>query len=293
MVHQAEPGADYYVLVQVLKDSAHEQLGGDKELDHEGRVYVEVSVDGKDLGYYATLDCNDEPEKFGTFDASGLYNIEGALRFESPRLNGNDNLSVSATEKRKLMGNVTVHFSEAKWVRCNERKAFKSEKIQPSNDAFHTSGNGKKDLRTCQRSYTETEIILDNFEHEYERGEHLETVVLHYCTTRGLIDAGILPQAAPVDPRNPRGPQEGALTFDLTADDDDSEGERDNPINHMDVDSEEGDNDDMQLETNDNEDCWESDESESEMDDDEPEYVPDTDGEDEDVDFDEDDYEEL
>jgi hypothetical protein len=182
---EVEPNAEYYIHLST---------------DSQDVVVMRIKVDGKDLGYQLSLNkanCMVNPNYFcgvSSVDESG-GTIHQALKFAKTPV-------MQKTEDNKVppafwTGSVQVEFYEGVYhgVESNTR-AFRNSWTGAGNDVGYMIGKSNPDQKKgvmsaagSTRDYTQPSA---GKRARYATGGHLKTITLNYCSTVGLIFAGIL-----------------------------------------------------------------------------------------------------
>jgi hypothetical protein len=149
-------------------------------------------VDEQDLGYYFALahDKTYDPFVKGLWSRVNGVSTQKALKFAKPQQDG------ERGQSRFLLGNVQMQVFKGIPAGVVDGKDFftsfqmKSVKNLPE----------EKALRSTEGT-TSTEALRYPPTSFYHPGEHLFTITLNYCTTPGLIKAGILSKPSTADQR--------------------------------------------------------------------------------------------
>ena len=177
--YEVEPDADYLVKIQVV--------GSD--VDPSAKFRFDILVDGSSIGYYQTLSKTEGAHFLGVFERRNGVQTGKALRFKSP-----SDVSYSLTANTPFYGTVETMISEAiqaGYAKVGDIKPPKEAPVVSNCDNFTNkalrSGNGK----LMSSSFHGNEEM---YTYHYRSGFQLGRIKLNYCTTVGLIKAGILPK---------------------------------------------------------------------------------------------------
>jgi hypothetical protein len=171
--YEVEPDADYLIKVQVVGP----------DVDPSTNFRFDIKVDGICLDYHQILTKKDGNRYLGLLERRNGRSTKKAFRFKVPSI-----FSHSMTANTEpFHGTVEMDISLAIYTGCKEIGDIKPHK--------EASGipNRKKSLRTGEGKLL-TCFKPKKIQKKYERGCSLHRIKVNYCTTVGLIEAGILPK---------------------------------------------------------------------------------------------------
>lgn len=179
---EVEPGTEYKIQV---KSSRVETA----------RYYI--TLDGEDFGYYWTVkNGKEETEDDVQTEINGVVSRH-TLQFAKPAPRG-PNTEASWT------GKLQVNFYREKILRKPRTVEREESEWTGGNVSQGQSESKSKGVRTVRGKVISKFPMKQFWRRTEECGRHLRTVTLHYCSTIGLIEAGILPR-----------PPQSAMTWNL------------------------------------------------------------------------------
>jgi hypothetical protein len=182
---EVEPNAEYYIQVST---------------ESQDCVVIRIKVDGKDLGYQLTMNKQTsliDPHFFvgvSSVDENG-GTIHQALKFARTPV-------MQKTEDNKVppafwTGSVQVEFYEGVYHGTQSgTRAFRNSWTGAGNDVGYMIGKSNPDQKKGVMSATGSTVDYAQPKAgkraRYNQGGHLKTITMNYCSTVGLIFAGIL-----------------------------------------------------------------------------------------------------
>ena len=176
---EVEPESEYWIRVQT---------------DSEDVVRAEISVDGKSLGYCVPMDKRNSATDWGVwkFENGKEYNF--ALKFAKAKVREATN-NEDANDKPFWTGIVEVDFSEA--IYAGEYEQQDRSDMWTGGDVSYVLGISDPDKKKGVKSEKGSSFNVKKSQRrrsQYQTGGMLKKVTLRYCSTLGLIHAGILPK---------------------------------------------------------------------------------------------------
>ena len=211
---EVEPGQNWYIETEVC---------GEEEED----VNFRFKVDGKDLGYNATQHKSEGARTSGMWYCNGENEIERALEFTAPvraKSDGGDDApstngqAVPICPAMDMMGKVEINVYQAidmyvvllfllspfdhRELAHNFVQYFRGVQVHAEREVvlpssltsnFEDAKSKGKMLRSCEGTVCiESKSDSNESSHNYDCGELLESITIHYCTAVGLVKAGVL-----------------------------------------------------------------------------------------------------
>jgi hypothetical protein len=178
---EAEPDAEYFVRIFAIG------IGSP--------VQAKIFVDDKYLGYDLHLTTQHKTDNYGLWNFDGVSTTYKALLFAKAKV---FNSSDAAQEAPFWTGNVKVEFSEIFDTGTTHTMGPTQNKWKGGDVGVVVGQAGPKMKGVMTR---EGNIAVSQKDHGlrkiYIKGRILETITLKYCSTVGLMMAGVL---GPVDP---------------------------------------------------------------------------------------------
>jgi len=157
--------------------------------DFQGPATANICVDGRDLGFTCNFSKGGPSQDRGIWEFVNGKSVDHALKFVKTLARKGDTPSDGWT------GKVEVKFFEAISVGYRNLKEYKN--AWKGGDVSYVMGisdpDKKKGVKSGKGASFAAEQLSGRYE-RYERGASLGTITLHYCSTLGLIEAGILPK---------------------------------------------------------------------------------------------------
>ena len=182
---EVEPGLEYFVELEIV--------GGDPA----AWSVFELTIDGKKLKYHSFHLKSDGKIYKGLWSRQQSIVTKRAFSFQCP---STDLKGCAANADAELMkvwtGQVKVDISQGIPTKQKRKTTVSADSIEaaasinPGHAMSITSMH--KLVRSSQGSYTETTRLKSHGIVSYMRGKLLESETINYCTTLGLIHAGIL-----------------------------------------------------------------------------------------------------
>ena len=182
---EVEPEAEYFVRLSV---------------DAGPKVRGKISVDGKGLGYITNIGtpATTSSHNCGLYSFDGISSTVKALMFAKAKIFNSGNDDDTKEKKPFWTGNVTVEIFEL-FETGTTYTAPTHNNTWKGGDVGFVIGQAdpkKKGVMTAEGNLANS--VKDNgVRAHYTRGRLLETINLNYCSTVGLIFAGVL---GPVNP---------------------------------------------------------------------------------------------
>jgi hypothetical protein len=174
---EVEPDAEYFIRVAT---------------DSEEIVKVEISVDGKSLGYYFPFSKADSTSDKGLWRYENGKSYDIALKFAKAPVREATN---GSTPPVFWTGKVDVKVSEAIQSGYVEMPDFSS--TWNGGDVGYVMGISDPDKKKGVISDKGTQFEVTKSKRRrvtFKTGGLLATITLRYCSTLGLIHAGVLPK---------------------------------------------------------------------------------------------------
>lgn len=171
---EVEPDSEYYIRIHT---------------DSEDRVKVHFSVDGNDLGYNSTISKKDKPQDKGLWEYKDGKSYQHALKFAKTPVRE----ATNEAQAPFWTGKVEVTFYEAKFTGYKEQKDFSNK--WNGGDVSYVMGISDPDKKKGVKSDKGEKFEVHKSKRRrktYSKGGVLATVTLRYCSTLGLIHAGVL-----------------------------------------------------------------------------------------------------
>lgn len=172
---EVEPDAEYYIRVKS---------------DSEDQVKAYFSVDGNDLGYNCILSKNNKPQEKGLWEYKDGKSYQHALKFAKAPVRqaaGHETCAPFWT------GKVEVRFHEVTFSGYKEQKDVASK--WNGGSVSYVMGISDPDKKKGVKSDKGEQFEVKKSKRRrkaYKTGGLLQTVTLRYCSTLGLIHAGVL-----------------------------------------------------------------------------------------------------
>lgn len=173
---EVEPEAEYKIRIKT---------------DSEDPVRADFSVDGSSLGYNATISKKDPPQDKGLWEYKDGKSYHRALKFAKAQVRqptGNE-----ANAPNFWTGKVEVTFSEAFFKGYKEQGDHSS--TWNGGDVSFVMGISDPDKKKGVKSDKGERFEVHKSKRRrktYTKGGVLQTITLRYCSTLGLIHAGVL-----------------------------------------------------------------------------------------------------
>jgi hypothetical protein len=176
---EVEPDSEYWIRIKT---------------DSEDAVYVQSSVDGNSLGYYSVMNKSSPVIDRGLSKREAGKSYSYALKFAKASVrDGSTNGGMPA---QFWTGKIEVSFSEAHFTGYTSQRDYSQS--WKGGDVSYVMGisdpDKKKGVKSDQGSTFEVKKCSGGQIANYARGGLLQTITLRYCSTLGLIHAGILPK---------------------------------------------------------------------------------------------------
>lgn len=171
---EVEPNAEYFIRVKS---------------DSEDRVRMDFAVDGKSLGYHGTLSKNTPPQDKGIWEYKDGKSYQHALKFAKAEVRQDTGDSTAPF----WTGKVQVTVSEAIDNGYKEQKDHSSK--WDGGDVSYVMGISDPDKKKGVKSDKGESFSVHKSKRRrkaYAKGGLLSTITLRYCSTLGLIHAGVL-----------------------------------------------------------------------------------------------------
>lgn len=177
---EVEPESEYWIRIQT---------------DSEDMVRVETSVDGNPLGYYTTMKKGDEVKERGLSKRENGKSFNYALKFAKAKVRAAT--SGGGAPAQFWTGKIEVEFCEANFGGYSQVQDYSS--TWTGGDVSYVMGisdpDKKKGVKSDQGSTFQVQKVSRGGQiANYHKGGLLKNVTLRYCSTLGLIHAGILPK---------------------------------------------------------------------------------------------------
>lgn len=193
---EVEPGVEYYVAIRRVRNATNAIHGCALS-----NLCCEFVVDGESLGYITKFRGNQLDAAFTYNGLAHLLNgvtSNQSLLLLKPKLGCNETAFQGQTVGRgQILGIVEICVFQAIARGFQVREDFRSG-LEAKEVVF--SGRTKeKTLRSVPGYHTQLSSDLQGNTpvERFERGNFQYVITLHYCTTPGLITAGILPPFPP------------------------------------------------------------------------------------------------
>jgi hypothetical protein len=186
---EVEPDLEYYVEIEIV--------GGDPAT----WSVFELTIDGKKLKYHSFHLKSDGKIFKGLWSREKHIVTKRAFAFHRPTVVNTCNSGAF----KDWAGKVKVDVSQGIPTRKKRHTTVSADSIEPASSInprqAMNMGSNRKFLRSGEGKHTETTRLRSNGVLSYKRGRLLESETIYYCTTPGLIHAGILikPHAISVD----------------------------------------------------------------------------------------------
>lgn len=171
---EIEPNAEYFVRISA---------------DSEDRVMSYISIDGKSLGYHASRTKADPAFDYGLWEYKDGQTTYHALKFAKTPVRDGGAPSVSWT------GKIEVDFYEAHFMGTYELQDHSN--TWNGGDISYVMGMSDPDKKKGVKSNKGSTLKVHKdprLRNQYVKGAKLNTLTLNYCSTLGLVEAGILPK---------------------------------------------------------------------------------------------------
>lgn len=184
---EVEPDAEYFIGVRKVKKNA----------DHDWLVLL-LDVDGKFLGYrrqFIGSYVSDGSHLMGIWSFENGISTDKALKIFTPSKATQQAAFNQAEKMPVLHGEVKVKVYKGIYVGQTTRESFTGS-FSPSDTGVGNSAAGlpkKLHLRSAEGNEA-TSFIDPATVHDIHLGDHLYTITLKYCSTLGLVEAGVLPR---------------------------------------------------------------------------------------------------
>lgn len=186
---EVEPGLEYYIRVESYCTK---------------EVRISFKVDGKSLGYSSTLKVGKKCKDKGlwSYNSSNNQSERKALQFykafsrtrigdlqHSPNENELGIIEISIYDKILLGGYHNLNNETTKSTKLTENTKV---------NGYHV--NDSKKFLKSKEGKTQTNKKDDGLRKNYIKGAKLTTIKIKYCSTVGLIAAGVLPELNLIKP---------------------------------------------------------------------------------------------
>ena len=175
---EVEPESEYWIRIQT---------------DSEDLVRAEISVDGKSLGYYLPMNKTSPALDKGVWKFENGKSYDFALKFAKAKVREATN--EDAADKPFWTGIVQVDFSEA--IYAGEYEMRDQSDLWTGGDVSYVMGISDPDKKKGVKSEQGSSFNVQKTKRrrtKFAKGGLLKTITLRYCSTLGLIHAGILPK---------------------------------------------------------------------------------------------------
>jgi len=171
---EVEPDAEYFIRIKS---------------ESEDKVKIHFSVDGKDLGYNAIISKTGPPQDKGLWEYKDGKSYHHALKFAKAEVRQATNESSAPF----WTGKVEVTVYEATFIGYKEQKDHSSK--WNGGDVSYVMGILDPDKKKGVKSDKGEKFDVHKSKRRrktYANGGLLATITLRYCSTLGLIHAGVL-----------------------------------------------------------------------------------------------------
>lgn len=175
---EVEPESEYYIRVKT---------------DYEDTVRVDISVDGNNLGYYSTMTKESGAEEKGLSKRECGKSYKYALKFDKANVRQKEE-GDKGREVPFWTGKIEVEFSEAVFQGYSAIQDY-SQNWKGGDVSFVmgiSDPDKKKGVKSGKGDTFEVKKVGGGQVANYGKGGLLQKITLRYCSTLGLIHAGIL-----------------------------------------------------------------------------------------------------
>jgi hypothetical protein len=171
--YEVEPDAEYLVRVEIVGN----------RINPATMFRFDPMVDEKSIGYVKSASKDNGPQFYGVVHRSKGVETTKAFRFKVPSIS-----SYTGTDVVPFHGTVSIPIHEAIFAGYIDAGDIKA----PEEASVAVAPTMKKVLRSGEGRFLSSQdaggTILS-----YQKGRKLQEIKVKYCTTIGLIHAGILP----------------------------------------------------------------------------------------------------